>query len=80
MDAEEEIATAHNSGETAMAALETIRYDWGSTCQIECDGDQWRARRLDGLADGSARTAPIFSAPRFSVTTRASRFAGPPSS
>jgi len=49
MDADEETGTAGNSGRTAMNALEALRYDWGSAYEIEHDGDQWRARRLDRL-------------------------------
>jgi hypothetical protein len=70
MDVDEEIATAHNSGGTAMTALETIRYDWGSAYQIECDGDQWRARRLDGLGGWiSADSADILRTQIFSDYT-----------
>jgi hypothetical protein len=32
-----------------MKALEALRYDWGSAYEIEHDGDEWRAARLDGL-------------------------------
>jgi hypothetical protein len=49
MDAAEETATAGNSGKTAMNALEALRYDWGSAYEIERNGHEWRARRLDGL-------------------------------
>ena len=49
MDADEETVTAGHSGKTVMSALESLRYDWGSAYEIERNGDQWRARRLDGL-------------------------------
>lgn len=49
MGADKETATAGNSGKTAMNAFEALRYDWGSAYEIEHDGHEWRARRLDGL-------------------------------
>lgn len=45
MDAPEEIA----AGKAGMNALGALRYDWGSAYEIEGDGEEWRARRLDGL-------------------------------
>jgi hypothetical protein len=67
MKADEETATADNSGKSAsMNAPEAIRYDWGSAYEIERDGDEWRARRHDGLggwmdADSDDLRTQIFS-------------------
>jgi hypothetical protein len=36
------------NGSTA-DALETLRWDWGEAYLIEIDGDEWRAKRRDGL-------------------------------
>lgn len=36
-------------GKAGMNALDALRYDWGSAYEIEHNGEEWRARRLDGL-------------------------------
>jgi hypothetical protein len=49
MDLTRETAAGAGSGETAMNALDALRWNWGSAYEIETDGGTWRARRLDRL-------------------------------
>lgn len=47
-----------SSGKAGMNALDALRYDWGSAYEIDGNGDDWRARRLDGLGGWIEANSP----------------------
>ena len=54
MDGPQETA----AGKAGMNALDALRYDWGSAYEIEGNGEDWRARRLDGLGGWIEANSP----------------------
>jgi len=69
MDADKETDADDYSAKTAMPALEKIQY--AGAVRMKSSTTALNGGRADstGLADGWKPTAPITSAPRFSVTT-----------